>query len=207
MDQFPANSHRARVEDEPIKRVTSAEAVRRKRGLGRQFKEVFIGGDARTAFNYMVVEVVVPAIQDTMIDAFQGGIERLIRGESARPRRGMPGGYGNAGYVNYQGMSRGPSSSKTTTQQRTMSRRSRARGVFDDLVIPSRQEAEEVIDRMFDILSRYGSVSVATLYELTGVQSNHTDMKWGWVELRGAKAVRLRDGGFLLDLPEPEPLD
>jgi hypothetical protein len=27
----------------------------------------------------MVMEVVIPAIQDTMIDAFQGGVERLIR--------------------------------------------------------------------------------------------------------------------------------
>jgi hypothetical protein len=88
-----------------------------------------------------------------------------------------------------------------------LSRRSRARGAFDELIIPSRQEAEEVIERMFDILSRYGAVSVADLYELTGVQSSHTDMKWGWAELRGAKAVRLRQGGFLLDLPEPEPLD
>jgi hypothetical protein len=49
-------------------------------------------------------------------------------------------------------------------------------------------------------------MNVADLYELTGLESNHTDMKWGWTQLRGAKAVRLRTGGFLLDLPEPQPL-
>ncbi len=90
--------------------------------------------------------------------------------------------------------------------QRSISRTSRARNHFDELIIASRQEAEEVIDRMFDIMSRYGSVSVADLYELTGLQSSHTDIKWGWTEMRGAKPVRLRQGGFLLELPEPQPL-
>jgi hypothetical protein len=98
-------------------------------------------------------------------------------------------------------------STTSASSPRTLSRRSRARHDFDELIIPSRQEAEEVIDRMFDLLSRYGEVSVADLYELTGIQSSHTDMKWGWRELRGTKAIRLRQGGFLLDLPEPEPLN
>jgi len=212
MEDFPANSKMARAaqgEPKKVERVTSAEAVRRKRGLGRQFKETFVGGDARTTFNYMIVDVVVPAIQDTLIEAFQGGVERLIRGENHRPRRSGPiGGYGSAGHVDYQGMGRNSRPASTRPPQpRMLSRRARARGAFDELIIPSRQEAEEVIDRMFDILSRYGSVSVATLYELTGVQSSHTDMKWGWLALPGARAVRLRQGGFLLDLPEPEPLD
>lgn len=211
MEEFPGNSQKkARVPNEPkvVERVTSADAVRRKRGLGRQFKDTFIGGDARTAVNYMILDVVIPAIQDTLIDAFQGGVERLIRGDNARPRRrtGMMGSYENVGHVNYQGMGTRPST-RQTQQPRMLSRRSRARHSFEDLVIPSRQEAEEVIDRMFDILSRYGAVSVADLYELTGIQSSHTDMKYGWLELRGAKAMRLRQGGFLLDLPEPEPLD
>jgi len=87
-----------------------------------------------------------------------------------------------------------------------LSRASRARHDFADIVIPSQREANEVIDRLFDLLSRYGSASVADLYELTGIQSNHTDMKWGWTELPGARAARLRDGTYLLELPEPQPL-
>lgn len=206
MQDFPANSAKARVKDEPknIERVTSAEAVRRKKGLGRQFKETFVGGSGRIAFEYMVKEVIIPAIQDTLIDAFQGGVERLIRGESARPRRGTPSGYSGMPHVAYHRM--GPPRQESA-RPRTLSRQSRSRQVFDDIMIPSRQEAEEVIDRLYDLLSRYGSASVAELYELTGIQSSHTDHKWGWRELRGAKASRQRTGGFLLDLPDPEPLD
>lgn len=216
MQDFPANSAKARMrsesseQDEPpekIERVTSAEASRRKRGVGRQFKETFIGGDARMAADYALTDIVIPAIRDLMFDAFQGGLDRLIYGESRRgARRGGASSYSNVGHVNYQGMSTSTQRPPTSTGTRMLSRRSRARQDFDEIVIPSRAEAEEVLDRMFEFLSRYGKVTVSELYEMTGIASSHTDHKWGWTVLGGAKVVRLRTGGFLLDLPEPEAL-
>lgn len=209
MQDFPANSQRAKATDAPrekLEPVTSAEAVRLKRGVGRQFKETFIGGSGRMAIDYMVSEVIVPAIRETLIDALQGGIERFFRGESAaRPRRSVGSmGYSNVGHFNYQGVSQGPSQ---PAQRRMLSREARARHDLTGLVIPSRREAEEVLDRMFDLLSKYNSVTVADLYELTGIQSSHTDMKWGWTQLRGADVVGSpRKGGYRLKLPDPEPL-
>lgn len=209
--EFPANSAKARERsdsppDSPrekkIEQVTSASAERRKPRLGRKFKETFVGGTARGALEYMLVDVVVPAIQDTLIDAFQGGVERLIRGEGARSRRSATTSYSNLGHVNYQSMS----TNKPPTA-RPLSQRSRARHDFGEIRIQNRQEAEEVLERMYDELSRYGEVNVATLYELTGIQSTHADHKWGWKSLRGARIQTLRTGGYLLDLPEPEPLD
>ena len=213
MQDFPANSKRAKERsdelpgDEPkrIQQVTSAEAVRRKRGVGKMFKETFIGGDARTTLEYMTTEVVIPGIRDMVFDAFQSGLERMIYGESRIKRGGSHySPYSNVGHVNYQGMS---SNRPPPTSNRMLSQRSRARHDFGEIVIQSRQEAEEVLDRLFDELSRYGSVPVSVLYELTGIQSSHTDHKWGWNSLRGSKVARLRTGGFLLDLPNPEPLD
>jgi hypothetical protein len=209
MEDFPPNSQKAKATDPPREKldpVTSAETVRRKKGLGRQFKNTFFSGTARDAAEFMVVDIVVPAVRDMFSDALQSGIERLIYGDRSsgtRHRSRSPLGSQSPGHVDYRGMSTSPS---RASQPRMLSRRAKARHNLDELIIPSRQEAEEVIDRMFDVLSRYGVVSVADLYELTGVQSSHTDMKWGWNNLRGAKAVRLRQGGFLLDLPEPEAL-
>lgn len=207
MQDFPANSQKAKATEAPrekLQPVTSAETVRRKRGLGRQFKEAFIRGSSRDAFGYMLEEVVVPAIRDTFAEALQGGIERLIYGEKTGTRsRSSSIMSSSMGHVAYNAMS---SPSKSPAQQRALSRQARARHALDELVIPTRQEAEEVLDRMFDLLSRDGEVRVAHLYELTGVRAEHTDWKWGWTALRGAKAVRLRQGGFLLDLPEPEPM-
>lgn len=216
MDQFPSNAKNVRTaarEPKKVEQVTSAEAARRPKGLGRRFKETFVGGDMRGAIHYMFVEVVVPAIQDTLIEAFQGGVERLIKGDSGHGgRRTVTRGYSSssgAPQVNYQGMvTRGPLGGKSPSQpQRSLSNRAKTRHAFDELIIPSRQEALEVIDRMFDILARYGQVSVADLYALTGVESSHTDIKWGWTALPGARAQPLRQGGYLLDLPEPEHFD
>lgn len=208
MENFPANSNKARADQprEKVERVTSAEAVRRKRGLGQKFKDTFMPGDAKSVTEHVVQAVILPGIRDLLFNTLSDGIERMFFGESHRPRTPtLPSSaYGRVNYPTtaYNRMS---TSSATAPQaQRMLSRGARARHNFDDLVIPSRQEAEEVLDRMFDMLSKYGRVEVSVLYELTGIQSSHTDMKWGWTDLRGAKAVRLRNGGFLLDLPEPE---
>lgn len=211
MQDFPANSAKARSQsDQPrpgeqpkIERVTSGEAVRRRRGLGRQFKETFIAGSARMAVDYILLEVIVPSIQEMMIDALQGGTERYIRGES-RLRRGSrtSNPYSAAPpQVNYQGMS---TNRPPTT--RALSQQARSRHDFGEIIITDRREAEDVLDRMYDILSRYGSVPVSSLYTMTGIQASHTDEKWGWSSLRGSQIVRRRDGRYLLDLPAPEPL-
>lgn len=206
MQDFPANSQKAKAPPEAprekLQPVTSAETVRRKRGLGRKFKQAFFSGSARDAGEYMVTDVVVPAIRDLIYDAMQSGIDRLIYGDRSvgRPRR--PSSTASTGHVNYSSMS----TSVPKPQQRVMSRSARARHDFKDLVISSREEATEVLDRMYDVLSRDGMVSVADLYDLTGIPPAHTDMKWGWTSLKGARAVRMRDGNFLLDLPEPEAL-
>lgn len=213
MHEFPSNSAKARAQSEAarkgerrekVERVTSAEAVRRKKRLGSRFKETLIDGTPQMAFEYMLVEVIVPAIQNTMIDAFQGGIERLIKGESRRRPGSRTTSYSDVGHFNYQSVS--SNRPPTSDSSRRISRRSRSLQTFDEIVIPSRVEAEEVLDRMFELLSRYGMVTVSELYEMTGIASAHTDHKWGWTSLPGAKVVRMRTGGFLLDLPEPQAL-
>jgi hypothetical protein len=194
---------------EKIERVISAPAEQRKRGLGRQFKDTFVGGSGRMAMEYMVTDIVVPAVRDLMFDALQGGLDRLIYGES-RIRRSYGGGsrspssssYDGVGHVNYQGIIQNRSSGG-----RPLSRQARERHDFGDIILQSREDANDVLDRMFDVLSRYGSVPVSTLYALTGIQSSHTDEKWGWTSLSGARAAKQRNGTFMLDLPEPQPLD
>lgn len=206
MDPFPANSAAAKAQSEPrkVERVTSAEAVQRKKSVGRRFKEVFVGEDARSTVEYVAFDVVVPALRDLLYEAFVQGIERRIYGERTKPRRGAtPPAYSSGPLVDYRGMS---SNVQTKPRERMLSQGARARGSFGELIIPSREEANEVIDRMFDILSHDGMVSVADLYALTGVRAEHTDLKWGWTELRGSKAIGTRRGGYILDLPDPKPL-
>lgn len=207
MQDFPSNSRKAKETDlrEEIKPVTTAATVRRKSGLGNKFKNTFIAGTGRDAMAYMVEDVIVPEIRDMLVNALTGGIERLFNGDrTGRPRPGRSSWMSSQqGHVNYQGMS---TSSKPSTP-RTISSKARARHAFDEIIIPSKSEANDVLDRMYDIMSRDGEVSVAQLYALTGIRAEHTDMKWGWTTLHGSRAVHVNKlGGYLLDLPEPEEL-
>jgi hypothetical protein len=208
--EFPPNNEKAKAkaqqEPKKVERVTSADAIRRKKPLGKQFKETFFGGDGRTALQYVMVSVAIPAIKDLLAEMGQAAIEKIIFGDTRAGRRRYGPPAGAQGYVSYNRMhTRDPADDRPPVPQ-SISRRARARHNFDEIILNSRSEAEEVIDRLFDIVSRFDTASVSDLYELVGLELSHTDHKWGWTDMRGASVERVRSGGYLLDLPEPEPL-
>jgi hypothetical protein len=202
--EFPPNSARSKVEAETpeekkIEPVVSGKVDRRKKPLGKRFQDTFFGGDARGTAMFVVASVLIPAAKDMLVETGQQFIERMVYGDTKR--RSFTRGPNPAGHIAYNRMNasdRPPAAS--------MTRRARARHDFDEIVLQSRSEAEEVLERMFDLLSRYDSVSVADLYELTGIPSAHTDQKWGWLDLRGSQVTRTRTGGYVINLPEPNPL-
>lgn len=211
---FPSNSKQNNEDKNPIdkgtdkkvERVTSGEVVRRKKSLGKRFTETFMGGDAKNAVTYVFFDVLIPAAKDMITDAISQGTERLLFGEVRSGRsqsRGRP--TGPSGYVSYNRFTSNQSQ-RRNEETRSVSRRSRASHDFDEIILATRVEAEEVIDRLFDLVSKYETATVADLYELVGVTGNYTDDKWGWNDIRGAGVSRVRNG-YLLDLPRPEPLD
>jgi hypothetical protein len=199
---FPSNSEagkRRAPDDKKIESVVSGGATRRRKSLRKQFKETFVAGDPRTAIRFVIFEVLLPSARDMIVEAGAQGIEKLIHGDTRRRGATPPlsGPYGNIAYHTMAGA--GP---RVAGFQRALSREARSRHNFDEIVLGQRGEAEEVIDRLFDLVSRYESATVADLYELVGLASAHTDNTWGWTDLAGAGVSRVR-GGYLLDLPEP----
>jgi hypothetical protein len=212
MENYPANSKASKPDPKNIEQVTTGKVMRKKKGLGKRFHEVFIGGDANNVWNYIAFDILIPAAKDTVSDAISQGIDRMLFGESnryAQRRRGSRGG-GNSGYVSYNRYA------PTTTRpmhrydqrddRRQLSTRSRATHDFDDIILETRVEAEEVLERMFDLINRYEVVTVSDFYDLVGITGNFTDEKYGWTDIRGAGVTRVKQG-YLLDLPRPESLD
>jgi len=202
---FPPNSvsSKSKPQDaKKIEQVVENGVSRRRKSLRKQFKDTFVAGDARTATRYMMFEVVLPAARDMIVEAMHQGMEKLIFGDSRR-RGATPPQAGPTGHISYN---RYGASAMRGGPQRAISRQARGRHDFDEIILDNRAEAEEVIDRLFNLVSQYDSATVADLYELVGLSATHTDHKWGWTDLMGAGVSRIR-GGYLLDLPEPEPLD
>jgi hypothetical protein len=204
--KYPSNSFTNRPapkEAKPAKvveAVTKNEVVVQKRSLGKRFAEVFIGADARSVWQYIAYDVLVPAAKDMVSDAVSSGVERMLFGESSSRSRGRGFGQqtGKGGFTNYSKASQGG--------RPGMSSRGRARHDFKELVMQTRPEAEEVLSSMYRLLETYNVVTVNDFYGICDVTGSFADEKYGWTDLRGSHVIRVRNG-YIVDLPAPEVLD
>lgn len=194
---FPANSHKKReekVEIRKIEKVIKGSVVQRKKSLGKRFMETFLGDDVNTVTGYILHDVLIPAAKSTLSDMVQGGIEMLLFGERKGTRTKRDQGKSYVSYNNY-------SNSPRRDERRDVSPRNRARHNFDDIILGSRGEAEEVLSHIVDLTIDYGQATISDLYDLVGINTNFTEDKYGWNDLGSASISRARDG-YLLNLPK-----
>ncbi len=215
--EFPSNRHKDReaavrpieTEKKKVEQVVQTEVVRRKKPLGKRFIETFVGGDAKSVWGFVALDVLIPAAKDAIADAVSQGVERMIFGE-ARSTSRRTGRRPGEPYISYNRYSSSSSRRSLTPREEPrrpeLSRRARASHDFDEIILATRVEADEVVERLYDLVSKYEVATVADLYDLVGITGNYTDDKWGWYDLRGAGVTRVRHG-YLLDLPRPEPVD
>ena len=171
--------------------VTSVKT--KKKGEFQKFLEAFVVEDLSNIGSYITKDIIVPTIQNTIIDIVTGGVSMLF-GRGARTAS-KPGPYH---YTNY-------STPKTSSPKPIYDSGSRRGYDYDDIVLATRGDAEEVLTRMDELIETYGMVSVGDLYDLVGRTCNYTDYKYGWTNIRDASVERARDG-YVLRLPKAGPL-
>ncbi len=212
MTEFPSNSKHSQppkaAPEKVVEQVVASEATSRKKSLGRRLREVFIGGDTKSVINYVISDVLVPQAKDMFAEAVSQGFEKLIYGEARSGSRRYggraPTGPGPTNYTRYAVRGNNPIGRQGHEDRRpTASVRTQ---MVDDILLATRPEAELVVDRMYDLLRDYDTVTVADLHSLVGLSSSYTDQKWGWTDLQGTNVRRVRDG-YVLDLPKTVSLD
>ena len=199
MAEYKSNSHRSKETEKPQEERKKIEPVAqgkaKKKSSGRKMADVFVAEDVTSVKDYIVMDVLVPAVKKALSDIITNGIDMLLYGETKSKSRGSES---RVSYTSYY---------KSRDRDYERGARTRARGYdYDDIILDTRREAEEVLDRMDDLLDTYGVVSVADLYDLVGITGNYTDNKYGWTNLRNADVQRVRDG-YLLKLPKALPFD
>lgn len=198
--EFPPNSRKTRDEEKKVQKVIKGSVVTQKKSLGKKITETFFGEDIGSVSSYILHDVVIPAAKNTLSEMVSGGIEMLLFGETRGSRTLRDKG---KSYVSY--------SSKYKEQRREPERkdaayRNRARHNFDDIVLDTRGEAEEVLSHLVDLTEDFGGARVADLYDLVGLESQFTDDKYGWMTLNTATVSRVRKG-YLINLPKPILMD
>lgn len=210
---FPSNSNTARASEEPkgekkekvVLQVVEGGAIRRKQPVASRLRAAFFGADAKAAVQHAFWDIAVPAARDMVFNSFVEGLRRAAYGENAGPARGssittrlVGSALGHTQYDRYAKPGR-------PSEPVGMSRLARMHHNFEEVILPSYQDADAVLDVMKDMVDRYGSVTVGDLYDMISEPRSHADEKWGWTDLRGSRPRRVSNG-YLLDLPRPEPL-
>lgn len=210
MDEYPGNSRSVSpARAEPPERAKTIKlvvdnpdaTVKQKQPLGRRLKETFFGGgETKGVFNYVVDNVLVPALGELVTDVVSETIHRALYGGNPNPTdRRYPsqnrGGFQRTPYNQF---------SSNPQQKRDDRRPSFAREAdtrFDEIIVPTEREARGVIEQMCDVIDEYDFVTIADLYQMVGITVIHsTDNKWGWSNLSKAYYERVGNG-YLLKLP------
>ena len=204
MDNYKPNSHKykeaqktAPDDKKKVDKVVSGGVVSKKKPLTRKLSDTFLAEDIESVKSYVIFDVAIPAAKKFITDIICTAVEALF-GEERSSKRSSSG-TSRVSYNKYYENSRGE-------RHQTNNSRNRSNYSYDDIILESRGEAEDVLDHLFELVENYGMASVADLYDLVGVQGNYTDNKYGWTNLSNAMVSRVREG-YLLKLPKAQPLD
>lgn len=185
-----------------IDKVTTGKVVVRKKSETAKFAEKIISKeDVRGMKEYLVDDIIIPTIKDTIWDAFTNVLDMVLFGGSGKARTRRKGTSDKISYRDYYDDRR-----NDRHRYGSVSRSRNDLYGIDDIILSSRGEAEEVLSRMEEIIDVYKIVSVADLYDLIGETCDYTGNRYGWTSIRSAEPVRVRDG-YKLNLPKAKPID
>ena len=176
---------------QPIKVVNGSVKVKKKSKISKFFNNL-VSDDASSIKTYIVSDVVIPSVKKAITET----VDMILYGGSGSRRSST-----NASKISYRSYyDRSYSDPRSRDEVRIKTGYS-----FDDIVLESRGDAEQVLSQMNDLIDTYGVASVADLFDLVGVSGNYTDNKYGWTNLRNAEVRRTRDG-YMLDMPKALPI-
>lgn len=200
MSDYKPNSNRFKeeqknkvVEKRAEKVVTGPVTTRKKSGFSKLTNE-FISEDAKNIKSYVVGEVLIPTAKKVISEVVTNVVDIILyggRGGNSSKR----GPSDRVSYRNYYDGDRRPVRSSSYNAYD-----------YDDIILGSRGEAEDVLMRMDEIMDTYRLVRVADLYDLVGITAPPTANAYGWTNIRNAEVVRVRDG-YMIKMPRAVPID
>lgn len=198
MADLKPNSHRykaeqkeAPVEREKRQKVVSSK-VTTKKNQARRFADVFLAEDIGSVKDHVLMEILVPAISNTILDIITNAANMVFGKYSGTKKR-------NGSRISYSRYS-------DPRDERRSGTRAQSRFDYEDIIFDSYGDAEIVLDEMDNLIDKFHEVTVADLYDLAGLNAPFTANKYGWENIATAKPMRV-SGGYALKLPKARLLD
>lgn len=182
--------------------VSKSEVVSTKKSLGQKFADTFIKEDVKDVKAWLVTEVIIPGVKDTILDM----LSMMFFGGGSGYRRGRSYNSYNRENVSYSSYYQSSYNNRRSDRVKERAPVANANVDYRNIILDRRDSAERVIDEMCHRIDEYGQVSIAEMLDLMEISGKYTDNNWGWTDKRdiGLKHVA---NGWLIDVAEARLLD
>lgn len=192
-ETLPSNSYKDRALTKP---KTVEAVVKGKVKKKSSFAELFLSEDRADIGDYVVKDVVIPRIKETIFDVIMGSLSMALFGGRHAINKNVLTRQGVTSKVNYSAFSNN-GGIKASNQQPGLPRRADldvSGVVFDD-----KDDAETVLGTLAGMVIDYGQVTVADFYALAEMDYDFTLGKWGWYKdaVMAAKVCPTRGGWYI----------
>lgn len=199
MSDYKPNSNRFKEEqkktsEKRAEKIVTGQVITKKKSGMRKLADEFISEDAKNIKSYVIGEVLIPTAKKVVSEVVTNVVDIILYGGSRGGSKRSTAD--RVSYRNYYDRDSRPvrNSSYHAVYE------------YDDIILDSRGEAEDVLMRMDEIMDTYKLVRVADLYDLVGVTAPPTANAYGWTNIRNAEVVRVRDG-YMIKMPRAVPID
>lgn len=204
VEEYKSNSHKSKENpSSPVSKkiVTGNVKIQEKHGLAK-VASLFIAEDVSDIKSYIIMDILIPTIRDTIVDIITKGTEMVFCGKNGRTRK--PSSGSRMSYERYY---------EPSNNRRDYGRQNGAPSrnqEYQEIVFDTRGDAEMVLEQLRNYIVEYRVARVSDLYDFVEISSdNYTNCDYGWTDLSPSKAYvyRSRDGGYMLQLPRALPVD
>ena len=181
-----------------VNKVVNGDVKTRKKTKADEFADDLIAQSMTSVVSDVFTEMLLPSFKNMISDAVKSGIDRLLFGDSSHRTNTNSNPASKISYSKYY--------TEQSNYRPEVPVRRREAYDYNNIIFNSRGDAEAVLMRMDELISKYEVVSVADLYDLAGITGDYTDYKYGWTDIRSARIERIRDG-YIIRMPKALPLD
>lgn len=189
------NEEKENYKPKKLEKVVKGE-VKKKSGTGKILSNEFVKEEPSYVRDYILGEVVLPAVKNLIADIINNGVSMFLFGETRASRRGDTRDRGR-----YSQRDRGYQRDEYDEPRERRYRNRMRYDDFSDYKLETRRDAIEVLDELRGYIDEYGQVEVARFFELIGEDSQGVDNDYGWVSLDHAYISSVR-GGFIIEFPK-----
>lgn len=186
--------------------VSKDQVIVSKKSLGAKFADAFISDAAKDVKDYILMDVIIPGIKDTILNC----MEMIFFGGTSNRSRSRGRSYGYSENSNYRAFYQSEFDGYGAAPRRRSrdGRRNRDDGYSDridyrEIIVRDRGSAEEIVSTLRGRIEKYGEATKADLFELIDVSSTYQDNNWGWTNVKDV-GIRRVSSGYLIDVADAE---